>query len=262
MNPITSEATATATETTLAPSAAPEPFTWGALAGVGGASAAVTTISGTLAAAFDWQYPKWLPLLLALVIVVVADFSVRRKDRAQALKNPLSWLLWTMNACLVFMTAVGGTRLVAGSEPTASAETGASADIKASSAPAPRETEHTVAPPESAPSSGSSVEPSVSSAAPAATESAVAPTRSTGTSRPTHALPSPPPHATSVAEPSAHSTNASASPPKPVKEAPPATATHAAPLDAEKKSEQPNATAAPAKPEAKGFRRLGNISLF
>jgi hypothetical protein len=90
----------------------PEPFTWHALSGVSGASMAVTMVCGTLSAAFDWQYPKWVPLALALLVVVVADVSIRRSRRAAEFKNPRQWLLWVLNACLVFITAVGGTRLV------------------------------------------------------------------------------------------------------------------------------------------------------
>lgn len=220
----------------------PEPFTWGTLAGIGGASAAVTTVSGALSAAFNWQYPGWVPLALALLIVIVADFSVRRTERAKSLKNPQSWLLWLLNACLVFMTAVGGSRLIVANEPQTAAvaqESSASTPVNDTS-PAPNETVQGAAPSPGT-EAGEVVPQATSSQTPA-----VHPANTTS------------PRVASSAAPSA-SANAPKLATKPTATAVPSrVVTATAPTAAKRK-----AIEAPLpKPEVNGFRRLGNISLF
>lgn len=88
------------------------PFTWGGLAGVGGASVAVTTITGSLSAAFQWAYPTWLPFVLSLSLVVLADLSVKHPSREHGRRGLVRPVLWLLNGCLVFTTAVGGSRLI------------------------------------------------------------------------------------------------------------------------------------------------------
>jgi len=240
----------------------PEPFTWGTLAGIGGASAAVTTISGTLSAAFNWQYPGWVPLALALLIVIVADFSVRRTERAKSLKNPQSWLLWLLNACLVFMTAVGGSRLITANEPqTAAVAQERSASLPADdTSPTPSETVQGAVPgPGESIEQGSSTEtPSPGTeAGQVVPQASSAPATSSQTPA-VHPAKTTLPRVASSAAPSA-----SASAPK-LATKPTATAvsngvvTATAPTAAKRK-----ATEAPLpKAEMNGFRRLGNISLF
>jgi hypothetical protein len=85
-------------------------FSWGALAGLTGASTAVTVITGTLSAAFSWKYPTWVPFGVAFVIVASADVTLMR-DRRAARMNRIRPVLWLLNTCLVFTTAVGGAHL-------------------------------------------------------------------------------------------------------------------------------------------------------
>jgi len=215
----------------------PEPFTWGTLAGIGGASAAVTTVSGALSAAFNWQYPGWVPLALALLIVIVADFSVRRTERAKSLKNPQSWLLWLLNACLVFMTAVGGSRLIVANE----SQTAAVAQERSASLPAD---DTSPAPNEPVPGAGPGPGDSVEQGS------------STETASPSTEVGQVVPQASAAPSASANAPKLATKPTATAVSSRVVTAT--APTAAKRK-----AIEAPLpKPEVNGFRRLGNVSLF
>jgi hypothetical protein len=122
--------------------AEPQAFTWSALGGISGAAMAVTVVSGTLSTAFDWQYPRWLPLLIALVVVVLADVAPSRERLSAVFRNPFRPVLWGLNACIAFMTAVGGTHLVTGSQANTSETQAAAASVASAATSEPAATPH------------------------------------------------------------------------------------------------------------------------
>ena len=56
--------------------------------------------------AFQWAYPSYFPFFFSVALAVIGDFAARRRDH---FNNRIT--LWTLNGCLIYATAVGGTEV-------------------------------------------------------------------------------------------------------------------------------------------------------
>jgi hypothetical protein len=82
---------------------------------------AVWTVAGALSHAFQWEYPRYFPFALALIFAVIGDFVAKNKDAL--VKRSI---LWFLNGCLIYTTAVGGDEVAGGSRDKKKVE-----DVKA-----------------------------------------------------------------------------------------------------------------------------------
>jgi hypothetical protein len=89
----------------------------------------VSITTGALAQAFEWQYPSWFPLLVAVLIVVLVDIAVQTRTRKRGWFTVDRPVLWLLNSCLVFVTAVGGTRLMTPQEEAGTDEAPAPVEV-------------------------------------------------------------------------------------------------------------------------------------
>ena len=108
-------------------------YTWSTTLSVAGLASMLWVTLGTVSSAFAWVYPGWVALLFAVVLVVVSDIAQHAAKRSEA-SQPLlpRMLLWFVNSCLVYTTALGGTLAV---QPVLPAEKAAEkVDIAASQA--------------------------------------------------------------------------------------------------------------------------------
>jgi hypothetical protein len=88
-------------------------YTWSTTLSVAGLASALWVMLGALSSAFTWAYPGWVPLLLALALVIVSDVAQQAAKRVAATQPLLPRaLLWFLNSCLVYTTALGGAHAV------------------------------------------------------------------------------------------------------------------------------------------------------
>ena len=76
-------------------------YTWGSFLSLSVAAGAVWTVAGALSHAFEWEYPRYFPPLLALLFSIAGDFAVKSRD-----PYPKRMLLWVLNGCLIYTTAL------------------------------------------------------------------------------------------------------------------------------------------------------------